>query len=437
MVLSRLGGASAASALLGVLIIGSEIIANQREDAPALRRLTNSSARYPRGPSLNLSLPSAPTTKPTPSPRPSALAVRVTSPMSNKPAPSPNPRPAAARVVVPNLTISKSAKPAPGPSPRPASVAVPAAVSESTKPGPAPSPNPRPARAPPITGAGKRAPLPSATPVRVALLLTGHARTFEKTSQSIHQNLIRANPQMSFVVFIATYNERDTKTNGMKHHTNPADTVGHLNASHAVTKHELISRYAPLPVHVSIHKEQEVMDLLPSKFNRAPGAHFSPVQYRKRRTLAQFRLIYEGYKMVMRATKHHEPFDLVIKLRLDCWLSNGWPLKGFISRLKEKQAIVMPAKLQFGDHHYRPEQLKTKPCDKDGGKTPTWVSDHIAFGSMSSMRWYAAEMTGVDGNCLDSQGRPEVTLANFLKRKKVQVWCDPTILYTINRKNIR
>ena len=437
MVLSRFGG-SAASALLGVLIIGSEI-ANQREDAPALRGLTNSSARYVRGPSLNLSLPTAPTPKPTPSSRPSSSAVRVTSPVSNKPAPSPNLRPAAARVVVQNLTISKSAKPVRGPSPRPARVAVPAGVSESTKPGPAPSPNPRPARAPPpvVTITAKRAPRPSPTPARVALLLTGHARTFEKTSQSIHQNLIRANPQMSFAVFIATYNERDTKTNGMKHHTNPADTVGHLNVSHAVTEHELISRYAPLPVHVSIHKEQEVMDLLPSKFKRAPGAHFSAVQYRKRRTLAAFRLIYEGYKMVLRATKHHEPFDLVIKLRLDCWLSNGWPLKGFISRLKDKQAIVMPAKLQFGDHHYRPEQLKTKPCDKDGGKTPTWVSDHVAFGPMSSMRWYAAEMTGSDGNCLDSQGRPEVTLANFLKRKKVQVWCDPTILYTIKRKNIR
>ena len=126
---------------------------------------------------------------------------------------------------------------------------------------------------------------------------------------------------MSFAVFIATYNERDTKTNGMKHHTNPADTVGHLNVSHAVTEHELISRYAPLPVHVSIHKEQEVMDLLPSKFS-VRLVHFSAVQYRKRHPAA-FRLTYEGYKMVLRATKHHEPFDLVIKLRLDCWLSAG------------------------------------------------------------------------------------------------------------------
>ena len=94
----------------------------------------------------------------------------------------------------------------------------------------------------------------------------------------------------------------------------------------------------------------------------------------------------------------------------------------------------MPAKIELGTHHYRPEQIKTKPCDKDGRRTPAWVSDHVAFGPVSSMRWYASEMTG-DGE-IDLHGRPEITLAKFLKKKHVQVWCDPSIKYTVDRTNL-
>ena len=46
----------------------------------------------------------------------------------------------------------------------------------------------------------------------------------------------------------------------------------------------------------------------------------------------------------------------------------------------------------------------------------------------------ASEMTG-DGE-IDLHGRPEITLAKFLKKKHVQVWCDPSIKYTVDRTNL-
>ena len=277
-------------------------------------------------------------------------------------------------------------------------------------------------------------PAPSPSPVRVAVLLTGHARTFEKTSRSIHQNLIRANRQMTFTIFISTYDVRDTETNGLHHHTKFSDTAGHLNVSRTVTEHELASRYAPTETRIKIHTEREMFDLLPSKHIHKPGASFTGTQYKQRRTLGMFRLISEGYKMVQKAAPQNGPFDLLVKLRLDCSLTEPWKLANFHLRLQNKQAIAMPERMQTGNHHYRPDQIKTHPCDKIGGKTPSWVSDHVALGPLSSMRYYASEMTG-DGE-IDAKGRPELTLAKFLKKNKVQVWCDPSLKYTVERKNM-
>jgi len=156
-----------------------------------------------------------------------------------------------------------------------------------------------------------------------------------------------------------------------------------------------------------------------------------------------FRMIANAYQYMHKIERErNQLFNVVIKLRFDLIFLNPFIIRlDFCcagSEIKPPYTIVVPKNFTSGSSHLSPKQIKTRPCDSQGSLRPTWVQDHMAYGTSLAMALYA---NGTDQYMRlhaasffsPSLHNAEVILANVLKTYSISVKCDPAIKYTILR----
>lgn len=259
----------------------------------------------------------------------------------------------------------------------------------------------------------------------VALLMAGHARTYELTAPSLKSRLIDKN-NMQFSVFAIAYTSGERKPSlHSKEVAAPIEeviTVDILRRTYAslVPADRLVCR---------VITENDVAKRLPSRL-RSPKDN--PRDRQRSRISAMFRMIAVAHDMVRtheRSVKRR--FDVVIKFRFDLKILDDFVLR---PDLVTDQAVVVPERMDHGPSHFSPNQLRTRPCDIHGHKRPTWVQDHVAYGSSRAMELFCnGTARHVAAGPRKRQTQPEFVLATSLLKRKLAVKCDPSIHYTILR----
>ena len=282
----------------------------------------------------------------------------------------------------------------------------------------------------------------------VAVLLTGHLRTYERTAPSL-KLLVREDYEFDLVV--ATYKTQDAKQprfrDKTKHSTDPEQRVSSDDVLRAYTQNWQA-------VWVHIFDEDEIGAILPRDIRRhAPHLkvnddHLVQVN-RVKRSLA---LVQQGIWMVQDlAVKRKVPHTLVVRLRPDIQLLRPFPLDDAVAiasssvlaasqrRLQEsfpgrrrRNVVIVPTTYDpRGGLNIRAAQLTTRPCARNASLTPTWVQDHVAVAAFRPMLTYANFYHAYLKKGIFS-GHVETSLAKYLK-PLLRVSCLDSIQYTVVR----
>ncbi|KAJ8609333.1 hypothetical protein CTAYLR_009118 [Chrysophaeum taylorii] len=271
----------------------------------------------------------------------------------------------------------------------------------------------------------------------VAVLLTGHMRTFEKTSASIRRFLLGPNAaSCDFDLAVATYENQDAATHRFR------DKSRHSTSADAVVTWQRIDGAYQSPawraVVYHVFREAEIGAILPRDLRRqSPHLaryknpdHLAQIN-RVKRTLA---LVQQGVVMVRELVdRRRQLYDLVVRLRPDIDLLA--PLK-FDARIlgivRDKQRLIVPAKYDpRGGLNIKASQLYTRPCAANGTLAPAWVQDHMAIASVSAM-WIYARFYHAYLKAGIFSAHVETALGNYL-RPHLSISCFDTIQYTIRR----
>ncbi|KAJ8607754.1 hypothetical protein CTAYLR_008600 [Chrysophaeum taylorii] len=261
-----------------------------------------------------------------------------------------------------------------------------------------------------------------------AVILAGHARTYDLTAKSVRENLIAANQEWwNFSVFALTYSLRDRKRGGDKSvHTRMGRNVSDVTAARVRDK------YFNIPedqIHARVVDEIFVKRMLPPSIRLKANSTYT--QQHRLRVSMMFRMVAEAFEMVVEHERRaNRSFALVVKLRFDLKI-----LRPFVLDARHRGAIiVVPRRMDRGPSGLSPAQIRTRPCDVNGTEQPKWMQDHIAYGPSRVMALYC---NGTDLYVRHSGTRgsttPEHILATWMRRHRIQVLCDPTIRYTILR----
>lgn len=246
--------------------------------------------------------------------------------------------------------------------------------------------------------------------IPVAVILVGHARTYDLTAKSVREKLIGANPTMDFTVFALAYSKRDRKRG--------ADRSKHTRMAGTVSAARIREKYPKVIARVL--DESEIKQRLPWRLT--PNASY--LNQHRFRIAMMFRMIAEAHSMIPQG------FDIILKMRFDLKIFVPFIIR---PELVEDLSIVVPEHMQRGPSGLSPGQIRTRPCNFQGSKTPEWVQDHIAYGAPRAMRYFC---NGTDTFMRSGAGglaSPEVVLATYMNMRHVNVKCDPSIKYTIIR----
>ena len=249
---------------------------------------------------------------------------------------------------------------------------------------------------------------------RAAVMLTGHARTYDLTASSLRERVIKENADFEFWIFALTYSDRDkVRGHDVSKHTR-LDKPG-------PTKEDLERTYGPRVI-AKIVDEAFIAQQVRPRTNR-----------HKFRVSMMFKLIACAFSMVRTFERRmRQPFSVVLKLRFDLKLLTPFRLR--VHPAADGHRLIVPHHMDSGPSRLAPSQIRTRPCDALGRQRPTWLQDHLAYGNSASMALYA---NGTDLfaelHALKIYGNAVVILASFMAAMNVSVFCDPSLRYTILR----
>lgn len=212
----------------------------------------------------------------------------------------------------------------------------------------------------------------------VALLLTGHMRTFEQTKKSIIRHLLRANlKECDFDLIVATYLNQDAakpRINDKSTHSTSVDSVVSWQLLYAAFQE--FNAWRATRFHV--FREDEIGAILPRNIRRQSPAiarikkpeHLEQVN-RIKRALA---LVQQGVLMVQDLERRRKrPYDVIVRLRPDIELLRPLMVNAAILKLVGFNVLVVPATYDArGGLQIRASQLVTRPCAKNGTLRPRW-----------------------------------------------------------------
>lgn len=254
---------------------------------------------------------------------------------------------------------------------------------------------------------------------KVAIMLSGHARTYNMTAPSLRSMLVDANLYSEFSLFALAYST-GTRKKALRSTYQPVALTKHVTV--AILR-ECYEQVVPRDrLFVKVVDEKEFSKKLSSK-----GIKNS----RRFRISVMFRMIASTYDLVRAHEKRNkERFGIVLRLRFDLDLLDVFLLRP----LPDPKMVVVPKQMAKGPSHFVPTQLRTRPCDSEGKARPTWVQDHVAYASSRAMETFSnGTARHVIAGPRKRQTQPEVILASSLKAKRLKVACDASIVYTILR----
>lgn len=212
----------------------------------------------------------------------------------------------------------------------------------------------------------------------VALLFTGHMRTFELTKKSVIRHLLRANlKECDFDLVVATYANQDAakpRINDMSRHSTSADNVVTWQLIYAAFQE--FDAWRATRFHV--FREDEIGAILPRNIRRqSPSlAHIKKPEHleqvgRIKRALA---LVQQGVLMVRDLERRRKrPYDVIVRLRPDIELLRPLIVNAAILKLVGFNVLVVPAAYDArGGLQIRASQLVTRPCAKNASLRPRW-----------------------------------------------------------------
>lgn len=219
---------------------------------------------------------------------------------------------------------------------------------------------------------------------KVAIILTGHARTFNLTAPTLRSMLVDVNSQFDFFVFALAYRNGERK---------PAITssLQPLELTNYVTPKILRATYkqvVPLDrLNVHVVSERAVERLLPKRL-RSPSEDANRHDKARAMISMMFRMISSAHSMVRDyEVKYRRRFDVILKLRFDLAILRAFILKPALvapnrTVLQSKNTwlpIVVPERMASGPSQFLLSQLRTRPCDIDGFLTPHWcaIRNHL------------------------------------------------------------
>mmetsp|Transcript_15847 Transcript_15847/g.51720 ORF Transcript_15847/g.51720 Transcript_15847/m.51720 type:complete len:303 (-) Transcript_15847:56-964(-) len=277
---------------------------------------------------------------------------------------------------------------------------------------------------------------------RVAVVMAGHARTYNLTAESWRRMLVLANPRCEFWIFALSYDTGERKA-ALR------SSVKAEPLTKTVTPDILRETYGPVVgsakrVVVKVISESVAERKLPSRLRggRRRRILFKTHDKQRKRLSLMFTMVAEAFGMVRHAERRWKRrFDYVVKSRFDLELLANFvlaPDKLSMPTTKKQQKamtpVVVPLEMASGPSHLSPKQIRTRPCDEGGRQTPHWVQDHIAWGTSRAMEFYCnGTARAVLAGTQKRETRPELILAKALKARGIAVKCDPSIRYTILR----
>lgn len=226
----------------------------------------------------------------------------------------------------------------------------------------------------------------------VALLLTGHMRTFERTRHSLRRYLASANEKSQFDLIIATYENQDASTNrygDASRHTTRRDgspvTRERLDVAYGSVHRWSATRY-------HVFREDEIGAILPRDFKRYTSPKFRKPEHveqikRIKRSLA---LVQQGIVMVRDLEEQRQKsYEFIVRLRPDIELLKPILLDRVMTTRNENAIVVPESYDARGGLRIQAKQLATRPCSQNGTITPKWVQDHMAIATLPAFWHYA------------------------------------------------
>lgn len=269
---------------------------------------------------------------------------------------------------------------------------------------------------------------------RVAIVMAGHARTYNLTAMSWRQKLVRANPSYDFWLYALSYTTGERKA--------PLrSTVKAPPLSEKITVEILQATYGNVVgserVIARVVSEKQAQKFLPAKL-RSSRKLINTHNKQRSRISMMFTMVSEAFSMVRQTERSWKRrFDIVIKARFDLQLLADFILttaKVAADPQKTDLPVVVPLEMALGPSHLSPKQIRTRPCNDQGTQRPHWVQDHIAWSTSRAMEFYCnGTARAVLAGTQKRQVRPELILATALKNRRIIVKCDPSIRYTILR----
>lgn len=213
----------------------------------------------------------------------------------------------------------------------------------------------------------------------VAILLTGHARTFNLTAPTLRSMLVDVNSQFDFFVFALAYRNGQRKPT-LTSNLQPPVLTNYITPKILRATYKQVVPLDRLTVHVV--SERAVEKLLPKQL-RSPSEDASRHEKARAMISMMFRMISSAHSMVRDyEVNYRRRFDVILKLRFDLALLRAFILKPALvapNRTAPQSKhlwlpIVVPEKMAPGDSQYLLNQLRTRPCDIDGLLKPRWCA---------------------------------------------------------------
>lgn len=136
----------------------------------------------------------------------------------------------------------------------------------------------------------------------VALCISGHVRDFEKTSANLFENVIFANPNYKFDVFISTWNIVNSKNSEMSRRGNSSERLAFENLNEIDYK-KVVDTYNPKVIEVEFPRDDYF-----SKYSKYTGTPNNPIG-----VFSQFYKVKKSLKLIL----DYPNYDVVIRGRFD------------------------------------------------------------------------------------------------------------------------
>lgn len=214
----------------------------------------------------------------------------------------------------------------------------------------------------------------------VALCLSGHVRDFEKASSNLFDNILLANPNHKFHIFISTWNIVNSKNSEVVRRGIPHERLAYDNFNE-IDCNKIVRTYNPLAMEVEFSR-----DAYFSKYLKYTGTPNNPLS-----VFSQFYKVKKVLKMILDYPK----YDVVIRSRFDLKLSK---------------------KILLDDFDFNKNIIYIE----DEGYPRNWASDKLAIMNFESSIYYSNFYDNLEEYMIKLKTTvPEMMLAEYLNSSNI------------------